>query len=460
VQSALNPSLGPALEPVSPTDIMPVDQQLLKKLIIPWTTGLKATWTVPQIRNALRQQRQGILDQSSQLYDSLLEDDEFPGTLARRVNASLEAEFCLKSAQGEDVELTKREQKIEGLFPEICPDEELFDMIASYLVMGVGIGTLDWDTSGPVWLPRLRALPTQFLYYDEQLQCWKYMARDSEALIVTPGDGKWVLFTHGQRSWMWGLLRGLALTWLGKQMTFCDWQRYSQKHGLPIIKAMIPIWRDDDEKAKFVADLGDLISEGVVGLPQDENSSGQTTGYDIELLEATTVSWQGFQASLERADRKMQVQLLGGNLGAEVTKSGGNMGAAATHSGELPKLAGADQKRIGRMLRRQVLGPVFSLNYGVSLEDVPTPYWDANPENQQLIAQTQFTAAQAIAALSTAGIEIQNLDEVGRTIGMQLKSAVKVAELPGNTPPPAPVVAPAGAGAKKTKAKPAGKKKQ
>lgn len=442
---------------------MPIDERMLKSIILPWQTGMKASWTISQLKSALLQQRQGLLGLSSQLYDSLLEDDELPGTLARRVNATLEAPFCLHSYEGPKTELTKREQKVQALFPEMCPDAELFDMFAAWLMMGVGIGTLDWDTSGPVWLPRLRALPTEFLYRDENLRCWKYQTREGE-MIVTPGDGKWVLFTHGQRGWMWGLLRALALTWLGKQMAFCDWQRYSQKHGLPIFRAKIPIWRDDDEKAKFVADLGDLISEGVIGLPQDENSSGQTTGYDVDLLEATTVSWQGFQASLERADRKMQVTLIGGNLGAEATSKGSNRAAAETHASGLVVLAGGDQKKLGRELRRQVLGPFMSLNYGVDLPEVPLPYWAANPERDpRAWTGSQLELAQSVQTFSTAGVKVGNLDEVGRGLGLTLSEEVAVAELPANKPPPAPVVAPGGAkkpaAGGKTKAAPAGKKK-
>jgi phage gp29-like protein len=457
VQSATEPS--PQL--VSPDKIMQIDMQMLRKIVVPWQTGMKSSWTIAQLRSALLQQRQGLLGLSSQLYDSLLEDDELPGTLAKRVNGTLEAPFCLKSYEGPKVALTKREQKIEKLFPELCPDEELFDMIATWLIMGVSVGTLDWDTSGPLWMPRLRTLPTEFLSWDSNLLVWKYQARDQPELTVTPGDGKWVLLGHGQRSWIWGLLRGLALTWLGKQMTFCDWQRYSQKHGLPIIKAMIPIWRDDDEKNKFVADLGQLISEGIVGLPQDENSSGQTTGYDIELLEATTVSWQGFQASLERADRKMQVQLLGGNLGAEATSKGSNRAAAEVHGDSLMKLAGADQKRVGRELRRQVLAPFMSLNFGVELAEVPIPYWAANPEHDaRQWAPARAQLATTCESFAKAGVEVANLEEVGQEFGLELMAAVKVGDLQVHQEPPAPAPAPGGAGAKKTKAaKPAGKKK-
>lgn len=444
-------SLNQSEPAAPPPPLVPADvsKGLLQKLIVPMQGSFKTNWTLSSLRAALLQQRQGNLGQSSLLFDSLLEDDELNGALHRRVNATLEAPFCFKSYEKGE-QLTKREQKIEKLFCEMVPDDELFDMIASWLMLGVGIGTIDWDFSSALWMPRLRALSPEFLRWDDSIQRWRYMAADQPELIVEPGNGKWVLFTSGQRGWMWGLLRAIALTWLGKQMAYCDWQRYSQKHGLPIFRAKIPIWRDEDEKKRFVEDLGGLVAEGVIGLPQDENAAGQTTGYDVDLLEATTVSWQGFQASLERADRKFQIMLTGGNLGTEVTKANSS-GAAETHSGSLAKLAGSDQKKVGRMLRQQFLAPFFSLNYGLPAAEVPTPYWHANPEyDARSWASAQAQLAATVKTLAEAGVKISNLAEVGRAYHLELAQAVEVEKIAA---PPKP----AGEGGAKPGAGPGGK---
>lgn len=446
VESVSSMSLKPVAPAAPASPLVPADvsRGMLKQLIVPMMGSFKASWTLASLKSALLQQRQGNLGQSSLLFDSLLEDDELNGALRRRVDATLEAPFCFKSYdKGSD--LTKREQKIEKLFCEMVPDDELFDMIASWLMLGVGLGTIDWDFSGPIWMPRLRALSPEFLTWDDSIQRWRYSAFDQPDLIVEPGNGKWVLFTSGQRGWMWGYLRAIALTWLGKQMAYCDWQRYSQKHGLPIFRAKIPIWRDEGEKKQFVEELGGLIAEGVIGLPQDENAAGQTTGYDVDLLEATTVSWQGFQASLERADRKFQVMLNGGNLASEVTKANSS-GAAEEHGGQLAKLAGADQKKIGRMLRQQFLAPFFSLNYGVAAAEVPTPYWHANPEyDARSWASAQAQLAATVKTLAEAGVKIANLGEVGRAYHLELEAEIEVSDLQVNKDPPPPAAGPGGA---------------
>jgi phage gp29-like protein len=432
-------------------------QKVLRQLILPFQTGLKSTWTLPQLRTALRGQRIGELDLSSQLYDTLLEDDEIHGSLKKRVNATLKAPFKLINGDDPDQPLTKREKKIQRWFCKMAPKSALRDAIADFLIMGAAVGTIDWNFSGPdgTWFPTLRMLPTEFLRYDDERRAWFYQGRtDIGEQEVTPGDGKWFLLT-GERGWRWGLVRALALTWLGKQLMYLDWQRYSQKHGSPIFKAKIPIWRDDQEKRQFAADLATVMAEGVIGLPQDETSQGQLAGYDVELLEATTISWQGFQAGLERADRKFQVMLIGGNLGAEATSKGSNRAAAETHSAALAELAAGDAEELAQALQYQLLRPFMLLNYGT--DAVPLPFWDADPDDDArawVPAQGQFMVA--LAGLAKGGVKVKNLAEVGRKLGLELEySSEGVVDKIANPPKPDPASKP---GASKS-AKPAAGKK-
>lgn len=434
-------------------------QAVLRQIVLPFQTGLKSSWTLPQLKTALRGQRIGELDLSSQLYDTLLEDDELQGALRKRVNATLRCPFKLLSSEEDDTPLTLREKKVQKLFKRMAPDKVLRDTIADWLIMGAAVGTLDWDFKGPggLWVPRLRMLPTEFLRFDDETQKWFYQARGMQELEVTPGDGKWFLLTS-ERGWRWGMIRALALTWLGKQLMYIDWQRYSQKHGSPIFKAKIPIWRDDQEKRQFAADLAGVMAEGVVALPQDETTQGIISGYDVELLEATTISWQGFQAGLERADRKFQVMLLGGNLGAEATSKGSNRAAAETHAGALNELAAGDAEELAECLQYQLLAPFMALNFGT--DAVPLPFWDADPaDDVRAWAPAQAQLSQTVAALAEAGVEIKNLEEVGRKYGLELGSAVKVADLQAHQEPPAPVVQPGGA-KKPAAKKPAAKGKK
>lgn len=433
-----------------------------RSVITPWQTSIRPTWTIGQIRTALLAHRQGEMSAAAQLFDSMLEDDEFPGDLQKRINALLRSEFSL-DIPGEDRDLNRREKNVQEAFPDMVPDGELFDLIASWLVLGVGVATIDWDIKGPLWMPRLRALPAEFLRYQEFERKWYYEAREG-TLEVTPGDGKWVLLTTGQRGWIWGLIRSLAVLWLSKQLTYCDWQRYCQKHGLPIIKAKVPIFRDDKEKDKFIEDLSLIQSEGVVGLPTGPDGDG----YDVELLEATDQSWEAFEANLARADRKIQITLLGSNIGTEQNaETGGSRAAAETSSYGLDQdKAKSDAKYVGQCLYEQFLKPFFAVNFG-SAADVPYPCWDVVPEEDaRAWVDAQSAFVDILNKIRTTGYKVSNIEQIAKDYGFELEEdpdappaagTEAAAEIAVKAKPPMP--ANGGPAGKKPGAKPASGKK-
>lgn len=397
-----------------------VDLSALKRIVNPWPTTPRPTWTIRQIRAALLQHRLGDFSQIGQLIESLLEDDEIPGALETRIDATLASEFQIKVDDRE--KLKPRERDFEQGFCQYAPDDELADMLGDYLLAGVGLGTVDWDTSGELWLPKLRALPIEFLRYEPHAKRWTYSSKDGE-LEVTPGDGKWVLLTKGQRGWIKGLIRPLSLLWLGKQLTIGDWERYCQKHGLPILGVKLPIHRDEREKADFVEDVAELQSEGVIGLPVDQEGYG----YGLELIEPKTVSWQTFQAKLERADRKAQILLTGGNAQTEAVGSAGNRSTAEVHASGLTKKARADERRLSKCLREQFVRPFFELNFGASVE-VPRPYWDVAPEEEiRVWENSRLQFANMLKVLGEGGFKVKNLESIAGDLGLELEEGEPIA---------------------------------
>lgn len=389
----------------------------------------------------------------AQLYDALLTDDEIPADIAQRVNATLRSEFMLRP-KGR-TEMNRREKNVAEAWDEYCPDDAVFDLVANWLILGAGVATIDWATDDPrapgLWVPKLRTLPTEFLSWQPAGQepkdagkagRWYYQTRAGIEEVI-PGNGKWVLMTHGERGWVWGLVRGLAMLWLGKQLTLQNWQRYNQKHGLPILKATLPIQVDKAEKAAFIDALSEIQSEGIIGLPKDE----QGFGYEIDLLEAKDQAWQTFQNDLERSDRKIQVMLLGGNLGTEVTSGGASRAAAETHRSSLDRsLAKNDARRLGAVLRDQFLRPFFELNFGPDA-DVPFPFWDTCPEEDiRTWAEAQSKFAATLEVLGRAGYLVENLEDLGSQYGLSLTKS-KPGIAPDGSPPPAPAPATAAPGA-------------
>lgn len=363
----------------------------------------------------------GWLASSSQLLDAMGEDDEIPGDIRRRVNAVINAEFDF---EGED---ETANEFIGEHWAYMCDPGELFDFVRNYVFMGVAVAVLDWKLTEKVWIPCLRNLPTEFLHYDETLKKWKYQAQEGE-FIVTPGDGTWVLLTSGQRGWLYGLVRALGLLWVAKQFVFRDWNRYNERHGLPIIKAMVPVSTQDTEKKKFITEIQDLNAEGVIMLPQGVD--GPDVNYDIDLLEPKDQSWQSFQNALERFDRKIQIMCVGANLGVEVASTGSNRAAAETHGDKLDSSeAMPDAKALGRCLQRQMVRAFFFFN-NPSVTELPYPCWDTEPpEDIQERALAQKTFGEAVTSIQNAGFKVKNIDEIAQQYGFELEDA------PENKPP-------------------------
>jgi phage gp29-like protein len=404
-----------------------IERRALRLVVNAWQTTFRPSWSVGQVVSALREHRLGWLSSSSQLLDTMGEDDEIPGDIKKRVNSVVRAAF---SFEGEDEEAN---EFISEHWSYIIDKGELFDFVRNFVLMGVGVGVLDWQLKESVWIPCFRNLPTEFLHYDETIKRWKYQAQEGE-FTVEPGNGTWVLLTSGQRGWLYGLVRALGLLWVAKQFVFRDWNRYNERHGLPIIKAKVPVSVIESEKKKFVQEIQDLNAEGVIALPQGVD--GPDVNYDVDLLETKDQSWQSFQFALERFDRKIQVMLLGGNLGTEVATTGANRAAAETHKDNLDsEVAMPDSEALGQCFQRQVVRAFFFFNRGPEASysnELPYPCWDTEPpEDIQGRATAQKTFGEAITAIQNAGFKVKNIEAIAEQYGFELQEA------PENKPQPA-----------------------
>lgn len=399
-----------------------IERRALRLVINAWQTTFRPSWSVSSVVSALREHRLGWLSSSSQLLDAMGEDDEIPGAIKKRVNSVIRAPF---SWDGED---ETANELIAEHWQCMIDKGELFDFVRNFVLMGVGIGVLCWELKENVWLPYFKNLPTEFLHYDESAKVWKYQAQEGE-FVVTPGDGTWVLLTSGQRGWLYGLVRALGMLWVAKQFVFRDWNRYNERHGLPIIKAKIPVSVEKTERKQFIEEIQALNAEGVIGLPQ--GIDGPDQNYDIELLEAKDQGWESFERALERFDRKVQVMLHGTNIASEVADTGSNRAASENATDNLDtQLAGPDAEALGQCFQRQIVRVFFHFN-SPGVKDLPYPCWDTEPpEDIQARALAQKTFGEAITSVQNAGYKIKNIDALAEQFGFELEEA------PENKPAP------------------------
>ncbi len=370
---------------------------------------------VGTVRQALLDLERGQFLASAQLCDAFGGDDRITGVLQTRVDAlcSLPLELSGRTSKRKAAKLAARAQnEWSGWFP----DAELKRLLRWGLLLRLGIGELLWDTSQPgYWAPRLKVWDPRYAYWRWDTRTFWLITLDGQ-VEITPGDGHWVLYAPDgyARGWMGGLVRSMALMFLIRRWAIRDWARYSEVHGLPIKKAVVPADAKAEDKESFEDDLRTLGGEGVIRVAKDE----QGHGFDIALVEAASQSWEGFQRLIEKCDECIAVDVLGQNLTTSV-KGGGSYAAANVHDRIRLDRLEADAKSLGDCLAEQVMVPWAVYNWADE-RLAPRVSWSTKvPEDRASTATTLNSLGDALNKLKTAGFNV-DLAEVAKQFRIPL----------------------------------------
>lgn len=367
--------------------------------------AFQPTWDIASVQSALANHLAGMFVGSSLLTDALLGDPRVQATLTTRTSALYGKQVRFRGAEADkDGRCLETWQ---NAWRRIGPTSVLSEMSRSDVMMGFSPAQLLWDTSDPIWVPIIRQWNTQFAYYDQVGR--EYIAITYDGLLpIVPGDGKWMLSTpHGAyRGWMHGAVRAVAQPWLTRAFALRDWARYSEIHGIPIVKAKVPAMGDAIQKQRFQASLRNLGSESVVMLPQ--GIDGILASYDLDLLEARDNSWQAFLGLVVQCDVSIILAILGQNLTTEI-KEGSNA-AASEHGDVKQKVTEWDNNTRALSIYRDVARPFAAFNFG-DPEKAPYTYWDIEPEAERYDrAKTLQAVAVACFDLSRAGVKFNPLE--------------------------------------------------
>ena len=395
-----------------------------------WTTNIQPTWNVNQVRQALFDSQMGNFSRATKLVIGMMADDELPSSCNRAIDLITGAPFTLTPTEEDNASTQAQIDFLTPIWDQAFPEEEMFKMVYWYLWLGVGIGTLDWTMQNGTWMPRLRALSPEFLWYEPNVfnektgmyGIWWYQAR--EGLVqVTPGDGKWVMFHDGTESYLNSSVRALAQSWLIKQYAWRDWTRYNERHGMPLVKAMVPAVSSEAAQNTFWNDIQELGTDSTIMLPSHLDDEGKNVSFDVDLVEAKDNSFDTFKLTIERCDRKFQVHWLGTNSGAELIGSAGSKATSESGRDIAREVADMRARRIAPEIREQMLWPLVSLNMaGAQLIDSPYPsYQIKQGEDAKDLGEGWDAMAKSVQSWQGAGYEITNLEQLASEAGLQLE---------------------------------------
>jgi uncharacterized protein DUF935 len=380
--------------------------------------GVVPDWTIGMVRAALRDHQFGAFAQSALLVESVLADDRVHATLGAVSSALFGRPVKHFAATGPGID-AGRAEAARAAWVEVWDDLAncgAFDtMLRWRKLLGFSVAEILWRTDVEPWRPVLKFFHPLYLYYRLDLRAYVAITLDGSE-VVEPGAGKWLLHApFGQyRGWQLGAIRPVAPLWLTRTYALRDWARFSEVHGLPLMKAKVPVGGDEGEKERFTAAVTGLGQESVVMLPQGIDA---TQNYDLELLEAKDRSWEAFRGLIDQCDMSIVLALMHQNLMTEMTE--GSNAAARQHANVREEEIRFCERTFMHDLYDQVARPWAAFNFG-DPNLAPTSRYDLDvPEDQTARADILVKIGTAVDLLTRSGVKI-DVASVAASMGLTL----------------------------------------
>lgn len=397
---AFGPPKDPLEKPAAPNVV-------LRDLPVTSYTG---AWLKSGVDAALASHKNGYFSTASLLADDLYGDDRVQATLGSRTGAL----FGQKAihTRGEADSYGRCIKAWKDQYACMSADGVFNEIKRQAIMMGFCVCEILWDTTVTPWRQYLKPWSARYIIYRWDIRRFVALTMDGQ-VVIEPGDGKW--FVHAPygmyRGWIHATLRAIADLWLIKKLAWRDWARFNERHGLPIIKALVPAAGDAAQKEAFVAGLSTMGQEAVVMLPQNVDESG----YNLELLEARDRAYDTFGRTIEAVDRSIILAIKSQNLTTEVSE--GSFAAARQHGGTEQVTLEFDNTTFSYDLYEQVARPFALFNFG-DAEAATRTTWDVEPIEDDIAKATVLsTVASAITALRTAGVKV-NPEKLAKRYGV------------------------------------------
>lgn len=409
-------------------------------------------WTPAMVKAAQLAADTGRLMPAADLVESLMGDDRVQGVLSTRTHGllGLPRQFF---GDDEDVEAGDDESPkaalegtkaladrpaVPGDWAKMLPEAELALFAAWGILLGVALAEMvppEERDIGEREVPTMRVWHPRWLRHDWTTDTWWLTTAEGEVQI-TPGDGRWVLWTPygSSRPWTKGAWRPLAFAYLLKQYALHDRTRASEVYGSAMRVGIAPDGATEEARRKQLRDLKRLGRDTALLFP---------SGWDVKLVEATGQTWQIYRDQIEWADRAIAIVLAGQYVTTEGTTgfSNGNIHAAIKHD-----LIQFTAEALATCLHEQVVKPWAERNYG-SAARAPFVRWDTSPpEDKKTTAEAISALGDAITkldqALSPSGRRV-NAVELCSKFGVPLVELAPPAVKPSAPLPPLPELKPA-----------------
>lgn len=409
-----------------------------------WTERV-STWTVAEVRAALCQHEDGCFRVSAALADHVMRDPVIAGdinTRCRALAAKCDPNFKVEAGLGDGRKRETARKRCEDLWWETCQETTIFAIHKDAVLIGAAVGRVWWDRRLTEWRPRLVHLPAHGLEFEAWSRRWMYTTRDGQRLEVTPGDGTWFLHTpYGDRSWMGGAIRQVAIPFLMRDFDRNDWARFNERNGMPVLAVYEPPTATDDVEGTAGAESAEtkayyrglrarMSRDAVMRLPTGRTKD--ELGWDAKWLELQGKGFETFGAQLDKLASEIHLALLGRDPGAGAKGGDGELASEKLRGEYLA----ADAETLSTSLRDCVWKP--DAKYNLDATDLDVAAWGRwntrPPPDLAARATTLKTVGEAMTLLAPIGVDCIPLAE---------EFGLKATKIEVPKPPPAPPQAPA-----------------
>lgn len=380
--------------------------------------------TISDVRAAVADLVVGLFDAPAQVVDVLTGDSRVAAGLASRVGGLLgrEVQFEIPRALRDSSAARECRDAFADRWSLMAPESVLSELCTWAVMLGNGLAQMPWDMSGEYATPYPRIWHPRYTWYHWTARRMIANTLDGVA-VIEPGDGTWIQHApHGYyRGWMRAALRPVAPWMIARNLALRDAARWSEANGMPMIKFKHPASANALIVEQARLSLSNRGGETCIDLPQNiPEGSGQNGNYDVEMLEAGGVGFEGFFKLIDACDREITLALQAQTLTSSMPEGGASYAAARVHADVKQALLEADARALERTVYTQIARPFALMNFGdASL--APRVVWDITPyEDAKTKVETFAVLTQGINVLRQAGIQVEDVGALARKFGLDL----------------------------------------
>lgn len=355
----------------------------------------RTRWYLADVEAAEHAAESGDLSLAAQLMASANRDGVLAGVLSTRTDGLVRLPKRFSGPPEMIDALQAGGVVARSQFDEMFPPSELARFAADCVELRVAVGELV-EVQGRDY-PVFVRLDPQFLIFRWNENRW-YFRSVIGLLPITPGDGRWVLYTGGRQApWQAGLWRCIGRAFIRKEHANLHKDNWEAKLANPARVAIMPQGGSEAQKQSWFRKVMAWGINTVFGL---------TPGYDIKLLESNGRGADSFVKTIADQNNEFTIAIAGQTV---TTDGGAGFQNSDIHKSIRADLIQATADELAYVINTQGL-PVYVVKvWGEDrLDECPTMKWDVTPPKDRTAEATSLlTVGNAVKvwaeALAAAG---------------------------------------------------------